>query len=181
MLLFGQQRKIAILIIWSFIVEQNRHVLSYKMLPKNQITLEQYRELQAKGHKEDSLQKYANKAINLRRLDHIRFPNKLLWWIRRAPGIPRWVRLCFFGQVAGKLPDNLILAQIAPGCFLAVKMELKTKDARGKPTGRFTKKQKYYAPFEKWFVVRSPEEIDCLLNNTIKLRDKIIECVKLII
>lgn len=122
---------------------------------------------------EDLLQDYANQAITLRGWSFIRFHTKLLGWIKRNPAVPEWVRKCFFSQVAGKLPDNLIMVKIAPSTFLAVKLELKTQDKKGRAVGRTHGLQKHYAELEEWYIARSPEQINNILDKTEALAESI--------
>jgi hypothetical protein len=117
---------------------------------------------------ENLLQDYANQAITLRGWNYIRFHTALLGWIKNSPTVPQWVRKCFFSQVAGKLPDNLIMVQVAPGMFLAVKMELKTQDSKGRAIGKTRGKQKHYAESEEWYICRSPDKINEALEKISK-------------
>lgn len=127
---------------------------------------------------EDNLQKYANQSIFLRKWTFIRFSSKLLWWIKRNPAVPEWVRCLFFDQVAGKLPDNLVMVQVAPGCFLSVKMELKTQDVNGNAVGRTHGKQKRYAESEQWFIARSPEQIENVLDKIKVMAERVTKCLQ---
>lgn len=106
---------------------------------------------------EDTLQRYANEAIDLRKWLYLRFPDGFLTWMKLSA--PPWISKIFFGQWGGKQPDNIILVKIGPGMFLAAKMEIKT--TIGKTHG----KQKVYAKDEEWLIVRSPEQINRALDN----------------
>lgn len=128
---------------------------------------------------ENLLQDYANEAITLKSWTYIRFHTALLGWIKNNPAVPQWVRKCFFSQVAGKLPDNLIMAQVAPGMFLACKMELKTQDSKGRAVGKTHGKQKHYAEAEEWYIARSPEQINKVLEEIQKAVTKTILAVQL--
>lgn len=123
---------------------------------------------------EELLQDYANQAITLRGWTFIRFHTKLLGWIKRNSSVPEWVRKCFFSQVAGKLPDNLIMVQFAPSTFLAIKLELKTQDKKGRSVGRTHGLQKHYAELEDWYIARSPEQINVVLDKT----EALVEAIK---
>jgi len=112
---------------------------------------------------EDAIQDYANDAIALRGWGYIRFHNSLLGWMKQHA--PMWAKKCFFNQVAGKMPDNTIMVQVADGVFLAVKLELKTQDKKGRAVGRLHGKQKMYANREKWFIARSPEQVNSILDK----------------
>jgi hypothetical protein len=120
---------------------------------------------------EAALQTYANDAITLRRWAYIRFDSRLMWWLKaNAPG---WIQGLFFSQVAGKLPDNVILVPLSPGKFLAVKLELKTQDKKGRSVGRLHGKQRHYAEVEGWYIARSPEQIDAVLDEVQAEAEKI--------
>jgi hypothetical protein len=126
---------------------------------------------------EDCLQRYANESIFLRKWVFIRFPNALLGWIKNNPNVPEWVKCVFFGQVGGKLPDNLIMIPVAPGCFFSVKLELKTQDANGAVVGKLRGKQKTYGEAERWFIARSPEQIEEILNKISVMSEKVRKCL----
>lgn len=115
---------------------------------------------------ESALQKVANELIELKRWWFIRFENWFLYWMRQQE--PKYQKH-FFGQVAGKLPDNLIMVELGKGMFLGVKMELKTEDAKGKAVGKLHGKQKRYAEKEDWIICRNTNEIVAALEQ--------IECV----
>jgi hypothetical protein len=121
---------------------------------------------------EKDLQSYANDAITLRHWAYIRFPSVLMGWIHRTA--PEWAKRMFFSQVAGKLPDNLIMIPIANGQFLAVKLELKTQDKKGRTVGKLHGKQKNYAEAEGWYIARSPEQINTVLDEIEIKRQKIV-------
>jgi hypothetical protein len=147
------------------------------MLPKNQLTIEEcklaypkkswFQPDKSKTMKaeipEKALQTYANDAITLRRWSYIRFSSALMGWLKR--NAPEWVQRAFFVNVGGKLPDNLILAQVAPGIFLGVKLELKTQDKQGRAVGKLHGKQRRYAEAEGWYIARSPEQINAVLDD----------------
>lgn len=124
---------------------------------------------------EESLQKYANEALWLRHWSYIRFPNYLLYWMKH--NAPKLIRIMFFQQVAGKLPDNTVMVQVAPGCFLAVKVELKTADSKGRAVGKLHGKQKTYAKAEEWFIARTPEQINAVLNKIGVMAEKVREAL----
>lgn len=124
---------------------------------------------------EATLQEYANEAITLRRWQYIRFPDAILGWIKRNS--PPWVAMSFFRQVGGRLPDNLVMVQVAPGLFLSAKLELKTRDKRGRPVGKTRGKQKRYAEAESWYIARSPEEINSALDKINEAAEKIKKCL----
>jgi hypothetical protein len=126
---------------------------------------------------ENSLQSFANEAIAWRKWIYVRFHNKLLWWIKTNEHVPEWVKALFFGQVAGKMPDNLIMVQVGPGCFLSFKLELKTQDSQGRAVGKLHGKQKTYALEEKWFIARSPEQITEVLDKIQHLSERVKKCL----
>lgn len=121
---------------------------------------------------ESALQDYTNDALELRQWAYLRFPDALLGWIRR--NAPTWVSCVFFKQVAGKLPDNLILLKLGGGFFLGAKLELKTQDKHGRAVGKTHGKQKRYAEDEEWMIARSPEQINRALDQIEMIRDRIL-------
>ena len=160
-----------------------------KKAPKKaDISVEEYREMIAKNPKmipkksnlnppksktmksmvsEDMLQKATNDLIELKRWWFIRFENWFLRWMRHEA--PVQYSKHFFGQVAGKFPDNLIMVELGHGMFLGVKLELKTEDAKGRAVGKLHGKQKNYAEKEGWFIARNTREVERILSK--------IECV----
>ncbi len=122
---------------------------------------------------EAALQSFADDLISLRGHSCIRFPDAFLGWVK--VNAPPWIQKVFFGQIAGRMPDNLVLHQIGPGLFLALKLELKTQDKKGRAVGKLHGKQKAFALAEKWPIVRSPEDIERELN----IFEKIVEKVKI--
>lgn len=112
---------------------------------------------------ESDLQQYANEAIELRHWTYVRFHSALMGWMKRTA--PEWAKRMFFSQVAGKLPDNLILIPLGNGRLYAVKMELKTQDKKGRAVGKLHGKQKNYAEAEGWQIARSPEQINSVLDG----------------
>lgn len=115
---------------------------------------------------EDMLQQATNELIELRKWWFIRFENWFMAWMRQQH--PKYQKH-FFGQVAGKLPDNLIMVELGKGMFLGVKLELKTEDAKGKAVGKLHGKQKRYAEREGWYVARNTKQVEAVLDE--------IECV----
>ena len=120
---------------------------------------------------ESELQKFANEAILLRGWQYIRFSSALMGYLKRSA--PEWAQRAFFRQVAGRMPDSIIMVPVAQGMFLTAKMELKTQDKQGRAVGKLHGKQKNYAEAEGWFIARSPEEIDSVLNKIEKIVTKI--------
>jgi len=120
---------------------------------------------------ESDLQEYANSALEARGWAYLRFPDSLLGWIRR--NAPTWVSCVFFKQVAGKLPDNLILLKLGGGFFLGAKLELKTQDKKGRAVGKTRGKQKRYAESEEWMIARSPEQINAALDRIEHVKERI--------
>lgn len=168
-----------------------------KKAPKKvDISVEEYREMIAKNPKmipkksnlntpksktmksmvsEDMLQKATNDLIELKRWWFIRFENWFLRWMRHEA--PVQYSKHFFGQVAGKFPDNLIMVELGHGMFLSVKLELKTEDAKGRAVGKLHGKQKKYAEKEGWFIARNTREVERILSKieyvSDELKDKV--------
>ncbi|MDD5394914.1 MAG: hypothetical protein PHE17_18000 [Thiothrix sp.] len=151
------------------------------MKPDNQMTIEEYRikfptaipkkiwfEPQKSPTKraeipESALQFFADGAIDLFGWDSLRFPDALLGWMKF--NAPPWIQKMFFGIVGGRLPDNLVMAQVAPGIFLSLKLEMKTQDKKGRAVGALHGRQKVFAKAEGWKIARSPDEILAVLKE----------------
>ena len=112
---------------------------------------------------ESSLQKAANKLIDLKHWAYVRFEDWFLRWIKL--NAPSHVAAHFFTQVGGKMPDNLILVELGEGYFLGCKMELKTEDSKGRAVGRLHGKQKKYAESEGWPIARNAKQIEEVLEK----------------
>jgi hypothetical protein len=102
---------------------------------------------------EDFLQVYADELLELKGLKSIRIPDNMWRWIAvNAPeGVKKWWRWLFGGW-----PDNLILIPIGK-YMLAVPIELKTQDKKGRAVGALHGKQKINAKEQNWTIARSPE------------------------
>jgi hypothetical protein len=112
---------------------------------------------------ESELQSYANELLELKKWQYLRFPDALLAWVKLHA--PAWVQKVFFGQVGGRLPDNLIMLPLGNGLFLSLKLELKTADKQGRAVGKTHGKQKRYAEQEQWPIARTPEQINKELDR----------------
>ncbi len=123
---------------------------------------------------EDCLQKAVNDLIALKKWWFIRFENWFMHWMRQQE--PKYQKH-FFGQVAGKFPDNLIMIELGRGMFLGVKLELKTEDAKGRAVGKLHGKQKSYAEKEGWFVCRNTKEVEAVLEKIGLISEKVREVI----
>lgn len=70
---------------------------------------------------------------------------------------PQRVQRWFFWLFGG-FPDNLVLIPFG-GYMLAVPLELKTQDAKGRAVGKLHGKQKINARNENWIIARSTDQI----------------------
>lgn len=159
---------------------------------KSYLSVEEYRELIAKNPKmipkksnlnppksktmkslvsEDMLQKATNDLIELKRWWFIRFENWFLRWMRHE--VPVQYSKHFFGQVAGKFPDNLIMVELGHGMFLGVKLELKTEDAKGRAVGKLHGKQKNHAEKEGWYIARNTKQVEAILEEIETVSEKV--------
>ena len=158
---------------------------------KSDISVEEYRDMIAKNPKmipkksnlnppksktmkslvsEDMLQKATNDLIELKRWWFIRFENWFMYWMRQQE--PKYQKH-FFGQVAGKMPDNLIMVELGHGMFLSVKLELKTEDAKGRAVGKLHGKQKNYAEKEGWYIARNTKQVEVILEEIETVSEKV--------
>jgi hypothetical protein len=111
---------------------------------------------------ESELQKAANKFIELKKWDYIRFPDWFLRWMKL--NTPDHVSKEFFKHVGGKMPDNFILIPLGKGMFFGVKLELKTEDVKGNAVGKLHGRQKKYAIKEEWMIARNTKQIEEVLS-----------------
>ena len=154
-----------------------------KKTVKTEITVDEYRSMVASGAikfpkksklqpgrsksgkavcPESSLQVAANDLIEVKRWNYIRFENWFMGWMRRQEFK---YQKHFFSQIAGKMPDNLILVELGNGFFLGCKLELKTEDSKGKAVGQLHGKQKTYALAEGWPIARNVKQIEEVLQK----------------
>jgi hypothetical protein len=112
---------------------------------------------------ESQLQGYLNDLLELKKWSYLRFPDAFLSWIKLQT--PPWIQKVFFSQIGGRMPDNFIFLPIGKGLFLALKLELKTQDKKGRVVGRTHGKQKNFAEQEGWPIARSPEQINAELDR----------------
>lgn len=120
---------------------------------------------------ESELQGYINDLLELKRWSYLRFPDAFLSWMKL--NTPSWIQKIFFGQIGGRMPDNLIFLPIGNGLFLSLKLELKTQDKKGRAVGKTHGKQKNFAEAEGWPIARSPEQINAELDRFEKIFDKV--------
>ena len=118
---------------------------------------------------ESALQTYADELLELKGLKSIRIPDGMWRWIAaNAPeGVKKWWRWLFGGW-----PDNLILIPCGK-YLLAVPIELKTQDKKGRAVGALHGKQKHNAEAEKWTIARSPEAFRGAVERAEKDAEKI--------
>jgi hypothetical protein len=104
---------------------------------------------------EDDLQVFADEFYELKRIKNIRIPNAVFRWLKMnaSAHIQKW----FFGLFGG-WPDTLLLLPCGK-YMLAVPIELKTQDKKGRPIGMLHGKQKHNSEYENWIIARSPEQI----------------------
>lgn len=112
---------------------------------------------------ESQLQGYLNDLLELKKWPYLRFPDAFMSWMKL--NTPEWIRKIFFGQIGGRMPDNFIFLPLGKGLFLALKLELKTQDSKGRAVGRTHGKQKNFAEAEEWPIARSPEQINAELDR----------------
>jgi hypothetical protein len=102
---------------------------------------------------EDELQSYADALLEDKGLRQIRIPNGIYRWIKM--NAPQGFQCWFFGLFGG-WPDSLVMVPIG-NYFLAVPIELKTQDKKGRAVGALHGKQKTNAIDEHWTIARSKE------------------------
>lgn len=107
---------------------------------------------------EDSLQKFANEYLDLRKVDYFRIEDGFFRWVKMKASmhIQKW----FFGMFGGR-PDNTCIIPIGK-YSLALNLELKSK------TGRLHGKQKTNSRNQPWHVCRSPEAVQEVVEQFIR-------------
>jgi len=104
---------------------------------------------------EQSLQAFADEYLLWKGYRNIRIPDHFFRWIKM--NAPQRVQRWFFWLFGG-FPDNLVLIPFG-GYMLAVPLELKTQDAKGRAVGKLHGKQKINARNENWIIARSTDQI----------------------
>jgi hypothetical protein len=104
---------------------------------------------------EESLQIFADEYYQIKRIRYIRIPDGIFRWLKiKAPaGVQRW----FFGMFGG-YADNTLLIPIGK-YLLAVPIELKTEDKKGRAVGALHGKQKNRAEEQNWIIARNQQQI----------------------
>lgn len=119
---------------------------------------------------ESALQEFADGFLKRKKLRYLRFPDGFLAWMKlRAP---IHIKKIFFDVWAGR-PDNTFFIEIGNGYELAVPLELKTQDKKGRAVGRLHGKQKNNARDEKWFIARSTKQIVEVVEKAEAMAQKI--------
>ena len=116
------------------------------------------------------LQKAVNEWLELKKIRYLRFPDWFLTWMRL--NTPRHVGAEFFRVWSG-MPDNIPLIKITDGISLAVWIELKTEDKKGREVGRLHGKQKNKSKEDGWFVCRNLKSFESVMEKTTKIAEKI--------
>ena len=108
--------------------------------------------------KEEILQAEANEYLDSTGIKYLRIPNEVLKYVTGGR-VEGWFREWFLANLAA-VPDNTIQMPIGNGMFLGVQVELKSK--KGKLHGQ----QKNNAEAEKWFVVRTMDELKSVVERS---------------
>ena len=127
---------------------------------------------------EDKLQMFADSFLKLKKLRYIRIPDSFFKWIVGGhirnrvyiPNVPQKIKVWFLGMFGG-YPDNTVIEPIGNGIALALLMELKTQDKKGRKVGSLHGKQKHHK--DEWVICRSPEQIQEAVKQFEKTVDKI--------
>ena len=104
---------------------------------------------------EASLQIFADDYYQLKRIRYIRIPDGIFRWIavNASEGIKKWFRWTF-----GGMPDNLLLLPLGK-YLLAIPIELKTEDKKGRAVGTLHGKQKSRSEEQNWIIARNQQQI----------------------
>lgn len=123
---------------------------------------------------EDLMQQAVDEYLELKRIDYIRIPDSFFSWIAR--NAPEHIKI-FFRKIFGGRPDNTCLIPLGDGLALALLLELKTRDAKGRAVGRTHGKQKREE--EYWKICRSVDEAMAEIDRFEKIAEmykKGVEC-----
>ena len=117
---------------------------------------------------ENAIQKAVDDYLNLKRLQFYRIPDGIFRWIKmKAPiGIQKW----FFGMFGGK-PDSTVLIPIGNGIALALLLELKTEDKKGRAVGKLHGKQKHHE--DEWIICRNVDSAIKTIDEFEKTAEKV--------
>jgi hypothetical protein len=104
---------------------------------------------------EASLQVFADEYYQIKRIRYIRIPDGIFRWIavHASEGVKKWFRYTFKA-----MPDNLLLLPLGK-YMLAVPIELKTQDKKGRAVGKLHGEQKHRAEEENWIIARNQQQI----------------------
>lgn len=119
---------------------------------------------------EKYLQSFADQYLALQRIRSIRVPDKLFNWINGFA--PSWVKK-LFNKAFGGLSDNTCLIRIAESYSLALHLELKTEDTKGRRVGKLHGKQKPNARNQGWKIARNQNEIQAAIDKFIDDAEKL--------
>jgi hypothetical protein len=123
---------------------------------------------------EESLQVFADEYYQIKHIRYIRIPDGIFRWIKMkaSTGIQKW----FFGMFKA-MPDNLLLLPLGK-YMLAVPIELKTQDKKGRAVGQLHGEQKHRAEEENWIIARNQQEIMTATEQAEQDAEKIKEYIK---
>ena len=102
---------------------------------------------------EDLMQGAVDEYLQLKRIKFYRIPDSFWRWIamKAPPSIQKWFRGMFGGQ-----PDNTCIIPIGDGLAIALLLEIKTQDLKGRAVGRTHGKQKHEE--EHWKICHSIDQ-----------------------
>jgi hypothetical protein len=104
---------------------------------------------------ESEIQAFADDLLACKpHIRNIRIPDSFFRWVKM--NAPQHIQKWFCGMFAGQ-PDNTMLIPIGSGYSLAMEMELKTQDAKGRAVGKLHGKQKHHE--KDWRICRSTQEV----------------------
>ena len=118
---------------------------------------------------ESEIQAFADELLEYKKhIRSIRVPDSFFRWVKM--NVPPHIQIWFFGMFGGR-PDNTLLIPIGNGYSLALEMELKTQDAKGRAVGKLHGKQKRHEG--QWRICRSTQEVERAIAELETMVDKI--------
>src|SRR4030042_4657290 len=123
------------------------------MFPKKRWSQPDERKTMTAECPESLMQGAVDEYLALKRLKYYRIPDGFFRWIKMKA--PAGIQKYFFSMFGGQ-PDNTIIFPLRDGLALALLLELKTQDSKGRAIGKLHGKQKREG--EEWKVCRSVDD-----------------------
>lgn len=103
---------------------------------------------------EGLLQQATDEYLTLKQFWFFRIPDAFFRWLKM--NAPIGIQKFFFGMFGG-MPDNTIIVPIGEGVAIALLLELKTQDKKGRAIGQLHGKQKHHE--NDYLICRSTKQV----------------------